>query len=114
MAILIWMMVSLALWHFTVLVPDRFWGGIIGALLAAVVGGHATGFLLPTPGIPSAHPPGVGEALWAIPGSVLALVASYAYGARLERATPDPDRRDRQGSRPGLQPRPHGGRGTEA
>jgi hypothetical protein len=86
MAILVWTMVSLALWHFTVLVPDRFWGGIIGALIAAVVGGHATGFLLPTPGIPSAHPPGVGEALWAIPGGTVALVASYAYGARLERA----------------------------
>jgi hypothetical protein len=105
MAILIWTMVSLALWHFTVLVPDRFWGGIIGALIAAVMGGHATGFLLPTPGIPSAHPPGVAEALWAIPGGTLALVASYAYGARVERArqrpqsraaTGDPDRRDRQ------------------
>jgi hypothetical protein len=48
MAILIWVMVSLALWHFTVLVPDRFWGGIIRALIAALVAGHATGFLLPT------------------------------------------------------------------
>jgi hypothetical protein len=105
MAILVWTMVALALWHFTVLVPDRFWGGIIGALIAALVGGHATGFLLPAPGIPSAHPPGVAEALWAIPGSGLALVASYAYGARLERsrqrpqssaATADPDRRDRE------------------
>lgn len=104
MAILIWTMVSLALWHFTVLVPDRFWGGIIGALIAAVVGGHATGFLFPTPGIPSANPPGVAEALWAIPGGTLALVASYAYGARLERArerprasaaTADPNRRER-------------------
>jgi hypothetical protein len=90
MAILIWIMVSLALWHFTVLVPDRFWGGIIGALIAAVVGGHATGFLLPTPGIPSANPPGVAEALWAIPGGALALVGSYVYGARLERARQTP------------------------
>jgi hypothetical protein len=105
MAILIWMMASLALWHFTVLVPDRFWGGIIGALIAAVVGGHATGFLLPTPGIPSANPPGVAEALWAIPGAGLALVASYVYGARVEgarrrppsrAATAGDDRRERQ------------------
>src|SRR3712207_7142758 len=29
--ILIWAMVGIALWHFAVLVPDRFWGGIIGA-----------------------------------------------------------------------------------
>src|SRR5436190_211923 len=101
MAILIWVMVSLALWHFTVLVPDRFWGGIIGALIAAVVGGHATGLLLPTPGIPSANPPGVAEALWAIPGATLALVGSYAYGARQERRRTSPpplatDDRDRE------------------
>jgi hypothetical protein len=90
MAIFIWMMVSLALWHFTVLVPDRFWGGIVGALIAAVVGGHATGYLLPTPGIPIANPPGIAEALWAVPGATLALVASYVYGARMERARRDP------------------------
>jgi len=28
-------MVGIALWHFAVLVPDRFWGGIIGAFMAA-------------------------------------------------------------------------------
>jgi uncharacterized membrane protein YeaQ/YmgE (transglycosylase-associated protein family) len=76
MAILIWIMVSLALWHFTVLVPDRSWGGSVGALLAAIVGGHATGILLPSRGIPSANPPGIAEALWAVPGATLALVAS--------------------------------------
>jgi hypothetical protein len=27
-----------ALWHFAVFVPDRFWGGIIGAFLARVRG----------------------------------------------------------------------------
>jgi hypothetical protein len=31
------------------LVPDRFWGGIIGTFLAALAGGVATGFLLPLP-----------------------------------------------------------------
>jgi hypothetical protein len=82
MAILVWVMVSLALWHFTVLVPDRFWGGIAGALVAALVGGGASGFLLPAPGFPADNPPGLGEAIWAIPGATLALVASYAYGAR--------------------------------
>ena len=38
MSILIWAMVGIAVWHFAVLVPDRFWGGIIGAFLAALVG----------------------------------------------------------------------------
>jgi hypothetical protein len=82
MAILVWVMVSLALWHFTVLVPDRFWGGIAGALVAALVGGGASGFLLPAPGLPMENPPGLGEAVWAIPGATLALVASYVHGAR--------------------------------
>jgi hypothetical protein len=82
MAILVWVMISLALWHFTVLVPDRFWGGIAGALLAALAGGCATGVLLPSPGLPAENPPGLAEAIWAIPGATLALVASYLYGAR--------------------------------
>jgi hypothetical protein len=28
------------------------------------------------------NPPGVGEALWAIPGALVALAVSYGYGAR--------------------------------
>jgi len=53
MSILIWAMVGIAVWHFAVLVPDRFWGGIIGAFLAALLGALVSGFALPTPGIPS-------------------------------------------------------------
>jgi uncharacterized membrane protein YeaQ/YmgE (transglycosylase-associated protein family) len=86
MSILIWSMVGIAMWHFAVLVPDRFWGGIIGAFLAALAGALATGYLLPTPGIPTANPPGIQEALYAIPGSLLALVGLFAYGSRRERA----------------------------
>lgn len=85
-ALLVWVMVGIALWHFAVLVPDRFWGGIIGAFVAALAGGVLSGYLLPDPGFPSANPPGVTEALWAVPGSVLALVACYAYGAGREKA----------------------------
>ena len=36
MSVLVWTMVSIALWHFAVLVPDRFWGGIIGAFLSLI------------------------------------------------------------------------------
>jgi hypothetical protein len=82
MSVLVWAMVGIAFWHFAVLVPDRFAGGIIGAFLAALAGALASGFLLPAPGVPTGNPPGVGEALWAIPGSVGALALSYAAGAR--------------------------------
>jgi hypothetical protein len=85
MAVLVWVMIGIALWHFTILVPDRFWGGIIGAFLAALTGGVASGFLLPSPEVPTDNPPGIGEALWAMPGSVVALAACYAYGVRLSR-----------------------------
>jgi hypothetical protein len=36
MAVLVWVMVAIAFWHFTVLVPDQFWGGIVGAFIAAL------------------------------------------------------------------------------
>jgi hypothetical protein len=78
-------MVGLAFWHFAVLVPDRFWGGIIGALVVAWAGALMSGYLLPEPGLPTRNPPGMGEALWAIPGSLLGLVGSYLYGSWRER-----------------------------
>ena len=82
MSVLVWSMVGIALWHFTVLLPDRFAGGIIGAFLAALVGALVSGYALPTPGLPTENPPGLGEAFWAVPGSLVALGASYLWGAR--------------------------------
>jgi uncharacterized membrane protein YeaQ/YmgE (transglycosylase-associated protein family) len=83
MSVLVWSMVGLALWHFTVLLPDNFAGGIIGAFLAALVGAVVSGYALPEPGIPSENPPGLGEAFWAVPGSILGLALSYVWGSRL-------------------------------
>ena len=92
MSVFVWVMVGAALWHFSVLVPDRFYGGIIGALIAAVVGALASGYLLPSPGAPPHNPPGLDEALWPIPGSIAALIATYVLGTRRERRqrTPSP------------------------
>ena len=84
MSVLVWAMMGIALWHGCVLLPDRFYGGLIGAFLAALFGGLATGFLLPTPGIPTNNPPGLEQALWPIPGSVIALALVYWYGVRTE------------------------------
>jgi hypothetical protein len=92
MSVFVWAMVGVALWHFAILVPDRFYGGIIGAFLAAFGGGVLTGFLLPSPGVPLENPPGVAEALWAMPGALVALVVSYWYGARRDAAQPAADR----------------------
>ena len=38
MAMLAWVMMGLAIWHFTIFLPDRFWGGIVGAFLGALIG----------------------------------------------------------------------------
>jgi drug/metabolite transporter (DMT)-like permease len=78
-------MLGIAIWHFAILVPDKFSGGIIGALLAALAGALAAGYTLPSPGLSDRNPPGLQEGLWPVPGALIALVLAYAYGARLER-----------------------------
>ena len=60
--------ISAWLVHFTVLLPDRFHGGIIGAFLYAVTGAVLTGWALPEPGVPPDNPPGLKQALWPLPG----------------------------------------------
>jgi hypothetical protein len=42
-ALLVWFMTGIALWHFTVFLPDRFWQGIVGAFLGAVTGALVSG-----------------------------------------------------------------------
>jgi hypothetical protein len=86
MSVLVWVMVGIAVWHFAVLVPDRFWGGIVGAFLAAVAGAVVTGYVLPQPGVPDANPPGLSEGLWPLPGALAGLAVSYWRGGRQEAA----------------------------
>ena len=92
MSVLVWAMVGIALWHFAVLVPDRFYGGIVGAFLAALAGALIAGYMLPSPGLPDANPPGVQEAIWPVPGALIALALAYAYGVRREQQDGEWDR----------------------
>lgn len=85
MSIFVWTMIGIACWHFVVFLPDRFWGGIIGAFLASTGGALLSGYMLPTPGVPAANPPGIEQPLIAVPGAVAGLAACYFYGARRER-----------------------------
>ena len=85
MSLLVWVMMGIALWHFTVFLPDRFWGGIVGAFLAATVGAALFGFLVSGMSIPGRDETHLIQALVAIPGCLLGLGASYVYGARRER-----------------------------
>jgi uncharacterized membrane protein YeaQ/YmgE (transglycosylase-associated protein family) len=81
MSLLVWVMVGIALWHFTVFLPDRFWGGIVGAFVAAVIGAAIFGFVLSGFTIPGRQETDFAQFLLGIPGCVIGLAASYAYGA---------------------------------
>jgi hypothetical protein len=83
MNLLVWVMMGIAIWHFAVFVPDRFWGGIVGAFGAAAIGAVVVGLIV-TGG--SIEDTSVTTALEAIPGAVLGLAASWFYGARREEA----------------------------
>jgi hypothetical protein len=86
MAALVWFTVGLALWHFTVLLPDRFWGGIVGALLGAVAGGMVTGVIGQIASGSSIGQTDIGTVLVAVPGTLIGLAAIYALGVSREEA----------------------------
>ena len=91
MSVLVWVMMGIAIWHFTVFVPDRFWGGIVGAFLAAIAGAVIVGLIANGLAIPGRNDTHVAQALLAIPGALIGLAACYLYGARAE-AQPEPRR----------------------
>ena len=86
MAVLAWVMMGLAVWHFTIFLPDRFWGGIVGAFLGAVAGSILVGLALNGLAVPGRDDTDVLTALQAIPGALLGIAAVYLEGSRRERA----------------------------
>jgi hypothetical protein len=83
-AAVVWFTVGLAIWHFTVFVPDRFWGGIVGALLGAVAGAMITGAIAQIASGSSIGETDIATALVAVPGTLLGLAAIYALGVSRE------------------------------
>jgi hypothetical protein len=86
MAMVVWFMMGIAVWHFTVFLPDRFWGGIVGAFMAAFLAAVIFGFLVNGLTVPGQSDTNITQALIAIPGSMIGLAISYFYGARVDRA----------------------------
>ena len=84
MSMVVWVMMGIAIWHFAVFVPDRFWGGIVGAFLVSIVGAVLFGLAVSGFSIPGANDTNLSAALVAIPGAVLALAASWFYGSATE------------------------------
>lgn len=82
MGMLAWVMMGLAIWHFTVFVPDRFWGGIVGAFLGALVGSILVGLIINDFSIPGRHDTTIATAAEGIPGALVGIAAAYLAGWR--------------------------------
>jgi hypothetical protein len=89
MAALVWVMMGLALWHFTIFLPDHFWAGIVGAFVGAVLGSLIFGFLIHGLSVPGQNDTNVLNAIEAIPGAMLGMGVVYWIGLRQERAHPN-------------------------
>jgi ABC-type Fe3+ transport system permease subunit len=84
MALVVFFIMGIALWHFTVFVPDRFWQGIVGAFLGAVLGATIFGLIVQAASGRSLGDTDISTALVAVPGTLIGLGIVYAIGVRSE------------------------------
>jgi hypothetical protein len=82
MAALVWFTLGVALWHFTVFVPDRFRGGIVGAFIGATIGAMVSGAIAQIALGESIGETSIATVLYAVPGTLLGLGAVYLSGLR--------------------------------
>jgi len=85
MGALAWTMMGLALWHFTIFIPDRFWAGIVGAFLGSVLGAILFGLIVHGFSVPGQDETNLGTVLESVPGSILGVALVYWIGDRRER-----------------------------
>ena len=88
MAALVWVMVGIALWHFTVFLPDHFWSGIVGAFVGAVVGSFLFGLLINGLNIPGQSDTNLLSAVEAVPGAIIGMSVVWFLGVRQEQTQP--------------------------
>jgi len=90
MGMLAWVIMGLALWHFTIWLPDRYWGGIVGAFLGALAGAAVSGLIINgiVHGvlIPGRHATHLSTTLEAIPGALAGMAFVYWIGVLRERS----------------------------
>ena len=85
MALLVWVMVGLALWHFTIWLPDNFYGGIVGAFCGALLGSFFFGLLVNL-GIPGESGTDLMTGVEAVPGALLGMGLMWWLGVRQIKA----------------------------
>lgn len=84
MGALAWAMMGLALWHFTIFLPDHCWAGIIGAFLGCVFGAVIFGLIINGFTVPGQDETNVLTAIEGIPGAALGFGLLYWVGMRQE------------------------------
>ena len=82
MGMLVWAMMGIAIWHFTIFLPDRFWGGIVGAFLGALFGAIIIGLAVNGFTVPGQDDTHLASALEAIPGALVGIAVVYFAGVR--------------------------------
>ncbi|MBK8294986.1 MAG: hypothetical protein IPK93_09530 [Solirubrobacterales bacterium] len=82
MAVVVWFTVGLAIWHFSIFVPERFWQGIIGALIGALAGALVSGALIQIALGNGINDTNVLTFIAAIPGTIVGIAAIYWIGSR--------------------------------
>ncbi len=85
MALLVFFIMGIALWHFTVFLPDRFWQGIVGAFLGSVLGAIVFGLIVQEISGRGLGDTDLGTALIAIPGTAIGLGLVWLLGVRAEQ-----------------------------
>lgn len=85
MALLVWFTMGIALWHFTVFLPDHFWQGIVGAFVGSVVGAVLFGLIVEAIGGRGLGDTDLVTALIAVPGVAIGLGVVYWLGLRSEQ-----------------------------
>jgi hypothetical protein len=82
MGALAWAMMGIAIWHFAVFIPDRFWGGIVGSFAFAALGAVLVGFVLAGFSVPGNDELTLMAAIAGIPGALLGIGGAYALGVQ--------------------------------
>jgi hypothetical protein len=82
MGLLAWAMMGIAIWHFAIFIPDRFWAGVVGSFVCALIGSVLIGWAIAGFDIPGDETIDIATALAGIPGALLGLGFAYWMGVR--------------------------------
>ena len=86
MGLLAWVIMGIAIWHFSIWLPDRSWGGIVGAFIGSLVGAVVVGLAIHGFAVPGTHDTHLITAVEGVPGSLIGMAIVYAEGIRRENA----------------------------